>query len=86
MHQPLGPVDEHGHGQLAYGGAPVPKRMNQVGGARRAIRGFFKPIEEPVQVELEQRRDEHGLAAAESRELTTSGRPSDGGRPQEPRD
>jgi ubiquinol-cytochrome c reductase cytochrome b subunit len=86
VHQPLGPVDEHGHGQLAYGGAPVPKRMNQVGGARRAIRGFFKPIEEPVQVELEQRRDEHGLSAAESRELTTSGRPSDGGRPQEPRD
>ncbi|WP_448607888.1 cytochrome bc1 complex cytochrome b subunit [Geodermatophilus sp. URMC 60] len=86
VHQPLGPVDEHGHGQLAYGGAPVPKRMNQVGGARRAIRGFFKPIEEPAQVELEQRRDEHGLAAAESRELTTSGRPSDGGRPQEPRD
>jgi quinol---cytochrome-c reductase cytochrome b subunit len=87
VHQPLGPVDEHGHGQLAYGGAPVPKRMNQVGGARRAIRGFFKPIEEPVQVELEQRRDEHGLAAAEAdRELTASGRPSDGGRPQEPRD
>ncbi|MDP9427537.1 MAG: cytochrome bc complex cytochrome b subunit [Actinomycetota bacterium] len=87
VHQPLGPVDDHGHGQLAYGGAPVPKRMNQVGGARRAIRGFFKPIEEPAQVELEQRRDEHGLSAAESgRELTTSGRPSDGGRPQEPRD
>ena len=86
VHQPLGPVDEHGHGQLAYGGAPVPKRMNQVGGARRAIRGFFKPIEEPAQVEIEQRRDERGLAAAESRELTTSGRPSDGGRPQEPRD
>ncbi|SNS45222.1 menaquinol-cytochrome c reductase cytochrome b subunit precursor [Geodermatophilus pulveris] len=86
VHQPLGPVDEHGHGQLAYGGAPVPKRMNQVGGARRAIRGFFSPIEEPARVELEQRRDEHGLSAAESRELTTSGRPSDGGRPQEPRD
>jgi ubiquinol-cytochrome c reductase cytochrome b subunit len=87
VHQPLGEVDAHGHGQLAYGGAPVPKKMNQVGGARRAVRGFFTPIEEPVQVEIEQRRDEHGLAAAESgRELTTSGRPSDGGRPQEPRD
>jgi ubiquinol-cytochrome c reductase cytochrome b subunit len=87
VHQPLGPVDAHGHGELAYGGAPVPKKMNQVGGARRAIRGFFTPIEEPVQVELEQRQDEHGLAAAEAdRELTTSGRPSDGGRPQEPRD
>jgi ubiquinol-cytochrome c reductase cytochrome b subunit len=87
VHQPLGPVDEHGHGQLAYGGAPVPKRMNQVGGARRAVRGFFSPIEEPAQVELEQRREEHGQAAAESgRELTPSGRPSEGGRPQEPRD
>jgi ubiquinol-cytochrome c reductase cytochrome b subunit len=87
VHQPLGPVDAHGHGELAYGGAPVPKKMNQVGGARRAIRGFFTPVEEPVQVELEQRADEHGVAAAEAdRELTTSGRPSDGGRPQEPRD
>src|SRR3954454_3159617 len=87
VHQPLGPVDAHGHGELAYGGAPVPKKMNQVGGARRAIRGFFTPIEEPVQVELEQRADEHGVAAAEAdRGLTASGRPSDGGRPQEPRD
>jgi ubiquinol-cytochrome c reductase cytochrome b subunit len=87
VHQPLGPVDEHGHGQLAYGGAPVPKRMNHVGGARRALRGFFSPIEEPAQVELEQRAEGRGLAAAESdRELTPSGRPSEGGRPQEPRD
>ncbi|SOE02860.1 cytochrome bc1 complex cytochrome b subunit [Blastococcus haudaquaticus] len=93
VHQPLGPVDEHGHGQLAYGGAPVPKRMNHVGGARRAIRGFFSPVEEPTQVELEQRGEGRGLAVGESdRELTSSGRPSDGGRPseggrpQEPRD
>jgi ubiquinol-cytochrome c reductase cytochrome b subunit len=93
VHQPLGPVDEHGHGQLAYGGAPVPKRMNHVGGARRAIRGFFTPVEEPSQVELEQRTEGRGLATGEpDRELTSSGRPadggrpSDGGRPQEPRD
>jgi ubiquinol-cytochrome c reductase cytochrome b subunit len=95
VHQPLGPVDAHGHGQLAYGGAPVPKKMNQVGGARRAIRGFFTPIEEPSQVELEQREEGYGLSpaeAAEGRELTSSGRPSEGarpsegGRPQEPRD
>ncbi|MGY1752603.1 cytochrome bc1 complex cytochrome b subunit [Blastococcus sp. SYSU D01042] len=86
VHQPLGPVDEHGHGQLTYGGAPVPKKMNQIGAARRAIRGFFSPIEEPAQVELEQRAEGRGLAADESRELTSSGRPSEGGRPQEPRD
>jgi ubiquinol-cytochrome c reductase cytochrome b subunit len=86
IHQPLGPVDEHGHGALAYGGAPVPKKMNQVGGARRAIRGFFTPIEEPSQVELDQRAEGRGLAADESRALTSSGRPAEGGRPQEPRD
>jgi len=93
VHQPLGPVDDHGHGQLAYGGAPVPKKMNQIGGGRRAIRGFFSPVEKPVEVEMEQRAEGRGLAAAETdRELTTSGRPadggrpSDGGRPQEPRD
>ncbi|RBY85513.1 cytochrome bc complex cytochrome b subunit [Blastococcus sp. TF02A-30] len=87
VHQPLGPVDDHGHGQLAYGGAPVPKKMNQIGAARRAVRGFFSPIEEPSQVELEQRGEGRGLAAGEAgRELTSSGRPADGGRPQEPRD
>jgi ubiquinol-cytochrome c reductase cytochrome b subunit len=95
VHQPLGPVDAHGHGRLAYGGAPVPKRMNQVGGARRAIRGFFSPIESPTAVESRQRAEGRGLASAEEevrRELTASGRPSeggrpsDGGRPREPRD
>src|SRR4051794_14509134 len=92
VHQPLGPVDAHGHGRLAYGGAPVPKKMNKVGGARRAIRGFFRPIEKPRQVEGEWQREGKHLSAAEAkaRELTTSGRPSDGrpsdgGRPQEPR-
>src|SRR3954468_8164706 len=80
VHQPLGPVDAHGHGTLAYGGAPVPKRMNHVGGARRAIRGFFRPVEEPAQVELEQYTQEHEVDS--ERELTSS----DAGRPQEPRD
>lgn len=46
-HQPLGPVDEHGHTHLTYGGAAVPKKMNKVGGAGRAIRGFFVPLETP---------------------------------------
>src|SRR4051812_18306652 len=38
VHQPLGPIDAHGHGELQYGGAAVPKKMNQIGAARRAIR------------------------------------------------
>ena len=46
-HQPLGPTDEHGHTNLPYGGAAVPKKMNKVGGAGRGIRGFFFPIETP---------------------------------------
>ncbi|MGY1694669.1 cytochrome bc complex cytochrome b subunit [Geodermatophilus sp. SYSU D00814] len=60
VHQPLGPVDEHGHGTLAYGGAAVPKRMNQIGAARRAVRGFFRPIEEPGAVESERPAEGHG--------------------------
>ena len=40
IHQPLGPVDEHGHPvPLAYAGATVPKRMNQLGFADRIARG-----------------------------------------------
>src|SRR5205814_2123540 len=33
VHQPIGPTDEHGHGTLSYAGTPVPKRLNQLGGA-----------------------------------------------------
>ena len=34
VHQPLGRVDDHGHPiPLEYQGAPVPKRMNQLGSA-----------------------------------------------------
>src|SRR4051812_18079079 len=93
VHQPLGPVDAHGHGQLAYGGASVPKKMNQVGGARRAIKGFFRPVEKPADVQLEAETEVRGLEAEEAgRDLTSPGRPADGGRPaeggrpQEPRD
>ena len=51
VHQPLGPVDDHGHGELEYAGAPVPKKMNRLGSAGRAIRGFFAPVEEPPAIE-----------------------------------
>ncbi|MDO5511193.1 cytochrome bc complex cytochrome b subunit [Corynebacterium sp.] len=40
IHQPLGPVDAHGHPvPLEYAGAAVPKRMNQLGFADRISRG-----------------------------------------------
>ena len=53
VHQPLGPVDEHGHGQLAYAGTAVPKRMNQLGAGAplRHIAGFFYPVTEKPEIQ-----------------------------------
>ena len=41
VHQPLGPTDEHGHGELDYVGWTVPKKMNRLGNPHRGglIRG-----------------------------------------------
>ncbi|MGI8879997.1 MAG: cytochrome bc1 complex cytochrome b subunit [Jatrophihabitans sp.] len=50
VHQPLGPVDAHGHGLLEYAGAPVPKRMNKLGSASRTVRGFFSPVIEKAEI------------------------------------
>lgn len=63
VHQPLGPVDEHGHGQLSYAGTPVPKRMSQLGGGSplRHIRGFLYPVKEKPEIQAEL----DALAAAE---------------------
>jgi ubiquinol-cytochrome c reductase cytochrome b subunit len=42
MHQPLGPVDEHGHPiPLEYQGAALPKRMNKLGSAGAPGTGGF---------------------------------------------
>ena len=44
VHQPLGPIDEHGHPiPLEYQGAPVPKTMNELGFAGQPGPGIFKP-------------------------------------------
>jgi ubiquinol-cytochrome c reductase cytochrome b subunit len=51
IHQPLGPVDEHGHGELHYAGVSVPKKINSLGGAGRRAIGFFRPLPEPPQPE-----------------------------------
>jgi ubiquinol-cytochrome c reductase cytochrome b subunit len=53
VHQPLGPVDEHGHGKLSYAGTPVPKRMSELGAASpiRMIRGFFYPVVEKPEIQ-----------------------------------
>jgi ubiquinol-cytochrome c reductase cytochrome b subunit len=53
VHQPLGPVDEHGHGRLPYAGTPVPKRMGQLGATSplRHLRGFFYPVTEKPEIQ-----------------------------------
>lgn len=65
VHQPLGPVDEHGHPiPLEYQGAYVPKTMNQLGAAGAPGRGgWFSPdpqdiADEANRIEEENRREQ----------------------------
>ena len=54
IHQPLGPVDDHGHGQLQYAGTPVPSKMNQLGNPHGGrVKGFFFPVREKAEIEAE---------------------------------
>ncbi|WP_433681957.1 cytochrome bc1 complex cytochrome b subunit [Nocardia sp. CA-119907] len=59
IHQPLGPVDEHGHPiPLEYQGATVPKKMNKLGSAGQpGTGGFFRP--DPWQESRQHRETEH---------------------------
>ncbi|WP_326566397.1 cytochrome bc complex cytochrome b subunit [Amycolatopsis rhabdoformis] len=48
IHQPLGPVDGHGHPiPLDYQGATVPKKMNKLGAAGRAVPGSLLTPDPP---------------------------------------
>ncbi|MGH3515861.1 MAG: cytochrome bc1 complex cytochrome b subunit [Haloechinothrix sp.] len=69
IHQPLGPVDEHGHPvPLEYQGAPVPKRMNQLGSAGKPVSGGWlspDPVEETVALQQARAaRNGHGSEVA----------------------
>ncbi|GLW32430.1 cytochrome bc1 complex cytochrome b subunit [Actinoplanes regularis] len=51
VHQPLGPVDDHGHPiPLEYAGWVVPKKMNKLGALAPAVKGFFYPVEKPADI------------------------------------
>jgi ubiquinol-cytochrome c reductase cytochrome b subunit len=78
VHQPLGPVDEHGHGQLTYSGTPVPKRMGQLGAISplKHVRGFFYPVKEKPEIqaqldELDELTARSSAHAVEGGEATT---------------
>ncbi|PPK64206.1 cytochrome bc complex cytochrome b subunit [Actinokineospora auranticolor] len=48
IHQPLGPVDDHGHPiPLEYQGAPVPKKMNKLGSAGAPVQGSWLTPDPP---------------------------------------
>ncbi|MBF6174091.1 cytochrome bc1 complex cytochrome b subunit [Nocardia blacklockiae] len=52
VHQPLGPVDSHGHPiPLEYQGAPVPKKMNKLGSAGKPGLGSFLRADPAQQAE-----------------------------------
>ncbi|SEQ67481.1 ubiquinol-cytochrome c reductase cytochrome b subunit [Lentzea xinjiangensis] len=82
VHQPLGPVDDHGHPiPLAYQGASVPKKMNKLGSAGHPVAGSTwspDPVEETVALEnaRAKRHVTEGLSAEDTAgEL--AGKPSD---------
>ena len=66
VHQPLGGVDDHGHAiPLEYQGAPVPKRMNQLGSAGAPVAGsLLTPDPADETAALEQARRELSEAEA----------------------
>ncbi|MBF6265657.1 cytochrome bc complex cytochrome b subunit [Nocardia farcinica] len=68
VHQPLGPVDDHGHPiPLEYQGAPVPKKMNKLGSAGKPGTGSFlfpdPPQESERNFELEHAAEQKQLEA-----------------------
>ncbi|MEV6068519.1 cytochrome bc complex cytochrome b subunit [Nocardia sp. NPDC052001] len=67
VHQPLGPVDAHGHPvPLEYQGAKVPRKMNELGAAGRPGTGsFFRadpPAERDSNAEVEREAEHTQLA------------------------
>ncbi|GAA5171749.1 ubiquinol-cytochrome c reductase cytochrome b subunit [Pseudonocardia eucalypti] len=85
VHQPLAGVDSHGHAiPLAYQGASVPKRMNQLGSAGHPMAGsFWSPDPAEETAALERARAElanghgngHAPEESETREAELAGRP-----------
>ncbi|GGU64123.1 cytochrome bc1 complex cytochrome b subunit [Lentzea flava] len=82
IHQPLGPVDDHGHPiPLAYQGASVPKKMNKLGSAGHPVPGSTwspDPVEETVALE-NARKKAHASEeiSAEDKAGELAGKPAD---------
>ncbi|AHI19653.1 MAG: cytochrome bc1 complex cytochrome b subunit [Corynebacterium casei] len=67
VHQPLGPVDEHGHAvPLEYAGSYVPKQLNQLGVADSEVQGTFAPDDADL---MRRVHEHHADNAAEETEM-----------------
>ena len=75
LHQPLGPLDDHGHPiPLQYQGAPVPKRLNKLGLAGSPGSGSLPTADPPE----EQNALAAAATAAQRRALLALGERQDG--------
>jgi len=89
VHQPLGSVDSHGHAiPLEYQGAPVPKRMNQLGSAGAPVPGSLLRPDPPKETRA---LDNARHTATADQQLTEQGAEAEdrkklAGRPQQPSD
>ncbi|HEY1569726.1 MAG TPA: cytochrome b, partial [Pseudonocardiaceae bacterium] len=70
VHQPLAGVDSHGHPrELAYQGAPVPKKMNKLGSAGHPVPGsLYRPDPSDETAALDAARAEQHAADEQARE------------------
>jgi ubiquinol-cytochrome c reductase cytochrome b subunit len=78
LHQPLGPVDEHGHPvPLEYQGAAVPKKMNKLGSAGSPGTGSFlfadPPAEDHALNEAAHASEQRALTALRERQDASNG-------------
>jgi ubiquinol-cytochrome c reductase cytochrome b subunit len=78
LHQPLGPVDEHGHPlPLEYQGAPVPNKMNRLGSAGSPGSGsllFADPVSEDAALrEAAHASEQRALTALRERQQDING-------------
>ncbi len=83
LHQPIGPVDVHGHPiPLEYQGAPLPKRMNKLGSAGSPGSGSFlfaDPVEEhEALAEAEHAAERKALTALRGRQFHDTSSNGDG--------
>ena len=83
LHQPLGPVDDHGHPiPLEYQGAALPKRMNKLGSAGAPGTGSFlfpdPEGEQTALVDASHASEHRAIVALKERQQATNGHGTNG--------